>query len=147
MKKTRVLFLCSANSCRSQMAEAFLRDYAGEHFEVQSAGMEPAERIHPMARQVMAEVGLDLEGQETSEMEQHLGSVATGYVIIVCGQTAEKCPKTWPGVMQRLVWPFENPVQCDGSEEERREKFREVRDKIDERIRSWLREQAIEPSA
>jgi arsenate reductase len=129
------------------MAEAFLRHYAGEDFDVQSAGVEPAERIHPMAREVMAEVGLNLEGQEPSGMKRQLGSVATGYVIIVCGQTAEQCPKTWPGVMQRLVWPFEDPVQYDGSEEERREKFREVRDKIDERIRSWLREQAIEPSA
>jgi arsenate reductase len=120
------------------MAEAFLKEYAGDTFDVHSAGLYPAEEIHPLACKVMAEVGLPLENQEPEGMEKYLGRVAVRYAIIVCGATAEKCPSTWPGLSQRLTWPFEDPAQFEGTEEERLQKFREVRDKIDERLQRWL---------
>ncbi|MFP4028835.1 MAG: arsenate reductase ArsC [Candidatus Brocadiia bacterium] len=106
--------MCANNSCLSQMAEALLRHYGDEFFEVHSAGMEPAEQIHPLARRVMEEKGIGMKGQEPTDMENYLVSVATGYVIILWGQTAERCPVSWPGVRQRLIWPFEDPSQYKG---------------------------------
>ena len=139
-RKPVVLFLCSQNSCRSQMAEAFLKEYAGGVFEVHSAGLHPADEIHPLARKVMKEVDLPLEDQEPEGVDKYMGQVAVRYAIIVCGVAAEKCPRTWPGLSARLTWPFEDPAKFEGSEEQKLEKFREVRDKIDARLQEWLEE-------
>jgi arsenate reductase len=138
--KPNVVFLCVANSCRSQMAEAFLNKYAGDRFEVHSAGLDPADRVHPMAVRVMNEVGLDVSGSPPEPMQKYLGQMAVRYVIIVCAVTAERCPRTWPGISNRLLWPFEDPAELEGTEEEKLAKFREVRDKIDRRIRQWVDE-------
>ncbi len=138
-RKRNVLFLCMRNSSRSQMAEAFLRKYAGDQFNVYSVGLEPTE-IHPMTRQVMAEVGLDLEGQSAKGVQTYLGKLLVNHLIIVCEIANSKCPYTWPGVHQRLFWPFEDPDAAQGSQEERLEKFRQVRDQIEQRVKAWLEE-------
>jgi arsenate reductase (thioredoxin) len=141
--KDNVLVLCSGNSCRSQMAEAFLRKYAGERLNVHSAGTEPKE-IHPLAFRVMNEVGLDMKGQYSKGTDVYLGKLLVHYLIVVCSRAAEKCPAIWPGSphMQVLVWPFDDPATFIGTEEETLDKFRQVRDQIEARIKAWLAEKA-----
>jgi arsenate reductase len=136
MRKPKVLFLCVENRARSQMAEAFLRKYAADRFEVYSAGLEPGP-IHPYVHKVMAEVGLDLEGHYPKGVAEFLGKAHFGYLITVCIKAEEQCP-TFPGVGQRLFWPFDDPVEFEGTEEEKLEKFREVRDQMEQRILAWL---------
>lgn len=135
--KTKVLFLCTGNSVRSQMAEAFLRKYAGDQYDVYSAGIEPKE-ISSMTRKVMQEIGIDLEGQYAKHVSKYMGRLHFGYLITVCSDTEEKCPSTFPGVGKRLHWFFEDPAAFDLSENERLQKFREIRDQIDRQIRKWL---------
>ena len=140
--KPVVLFLCSTNSCRSQMAEALLRRRAGDRFEVHSAGIRPAAEIHPLTRQVMAEIGCDLAGQRPKGVREYLGTLLPAYVIIVCEQTARECPTVWPGLGPVLLWPIEDPAAFEGTPEPQRAKFREVRDWIDARLGGWLEELA-----
>jgi arsenate reductase len=141
-QKSTVLFLCSANSCRSQMAEALLRKLAGDRFDVYSAGTQPAAEIHPLTRQVMAEVDCDLAGQRPKGVEPYLGTLSPAYVIILCEQTARECPTVFPTLGPILVWPFKDPAAGTGSLEVRLAKFREVRDAINSRLRAWLEGQA-----
>ena len=138
--KTKVLFLCTRNTARSQMAEAFLRKYAGDRFEAYSAGLEPDE-IHPCTRQVMQEVGLNLSGQRSKDVEEYMGKKHFGYLITVCTNAEEKCPSVFPGVGQRLHWPFKDPASFVGPDKDKLDKFREVRDQIDQQIKAWLAEQ------
>ena len=139
--RPKVLFLCTGNACRSQMAEALLRKHAGERFQVYSAGMQP-QGIHPLARQVLAEIGLDMKGQYSKGVEAYLGKLLVRYLIVVCAKAAKTCPTTWPGSphMQVIVWPFDDPAAFEGTEEQKLAKFRQVRDQIDERIKTWLDE-------
>jgi len=123
------------------MAEAFLRKYAGSHFEVYSAGFDP-QPINPLTVRVMKEVGLDLSSHDSKNLSQFVGNVHFGIVITVCVNAEEKCP-TMPGVSTRLYWPFEDPAKLYGTEEEKLAKFREVRDQIDGKIQSWLQERGI----
>ena len=135
-----VLFLCKHNSSRSQMAEAFLRKHAGDRFEVASAGLTPTE-IHPFAVRVMNEVGIDLSGHHAKGVKEFLRSkTSPGHAIIVCKVAEEDCPKIFPGVMSILRWSFDDPTEAMGSEEERLDVFRRVRDQIEERITQWLLE-------
>ncbi len=136
MEKTRVLFLCTGNSARSQMAEAFTRQYAGDRFEVYSAGLEP-KGIHPFTRQVLAEVGLDMSGQTSKEIGQFLGKIHFGYLITVCANAEQRCP-VFPGLGTRLHWPFDDPAAIGGNEAEQLAGFRRVRDEIAARIQAWL---------
>ena len=141
-KRPQVLFLCTHNTARSQMAEAWLRRHAGDRFEVYSAGYEPTD-INPFTRQVMAEVGLDLGGQYAKGVKEYLGKINFAYVIIVCDRAEKTCPTAFPSISrQRLFWPFEDPVAFKGTDEEKLAKFREIRDQIDQRIRQWLNELA-----
>lgn len=137
--KTRVLFLCTGNSARSQMAEAFLRKYGGDRFEVYSAGLDPAKGIHPLTIKVMEERGFDMQGHYAKDIAQYLGKVHFGYLITVCDRAEQNCP-IFPGMGQRLHWSFEDPVAFQGTEEEKLAKFREVRDQIEARVRAWLQE-------
>ena len=137
MAKTKVLFLCTGNSARSQMAEALLRHYAGDRFDVYSAGLEP-KGINPYTVRVMQEIGLDLAFQYSKDVTEYLGRVNFGYVITVCSNAEKNCPSTFLGVSKRLHWDLEDPAACVGSDEEILSKFREVRDQIDERVRTWL---------
>jgi len=145
MNKTKVLFLCTGNSARSQMAEALLRHHAGDQFEAYSAGLEP-KGIHPYAEQVMQEIGVLLTGQYSKDVREYLGKTHFGYVITVCSNAEEKCP-TFPGLSQRFHWAFDDPAAAGGTDEEKLRKFCEVRDQIDERIRAWLAEQGASPDA
>ena len=138
MDKIRVLFLCTGNSARSQMAEAFLRRLGGDRYEAFSAGLEPKE-IHPLTRQVMAEIGYDLEGHRAKSLTEYLGKAHFGYLVTVCDRAEQKCP-IFPGMGQRLHWSFDDPAAAEGSEEERLAVFRRVRDEIQTRIAAWLQE-------
>ncbi len=130
-KKPRVLFLCTHNSARSQMAEGLLRAIAGARFEVHSAGTE-ATLVRPLAIRAMEEVGLDITGQESKTLDAYLDQPFE-YVITVCDDANEACP-FFPGAKNRLHWSFEDPSRAGGSEEERLALFRRVRDEIRERI-------------
>jgi len=143
MKKAKVLFLCTHNTARSQMAEAFLKKLAGDRFEVFSAGYEPKE-IDPQARKAMAEAGLDLSEQRSKSLKEFMGKMTVDYLIIVCEKTEENCPIIFPGFVHRLYWPFEDPVAFVGSEEAKLATFREVRDQIAARIKLWLRESELD---
>lgn len=142
MTRPVVLFLCTGNSARSQMAEAFLKKYAGDRLEVHSAGLEPC-GIHPLTIQVMDEVAISLEGHRSKPLGDYLGKLSVRYAIIVCEQAEKACPRIWPFTKQRLFWPFENPAAFEGSEAECLTKFREVRDQIDEQIQHWLAEEGL----
>jgi arsenate reductase len=135
-EKTRVLFLCTGNSARSQMAEALLRHYGGDRFEAYSAGLEP-KGIHPLTIQVLEELGLDISNQYSINLSAYLGKVHFGYLITVCSNAEERCP-IFPGASVRLHWPFDDPVAFQGTEAERLAEFRRVRDQIAARIQAWL---------
>jgi len=138
MAKPKVLFLCTANSARSQMAEAILRKLAGDRFDAYSAGLEPTQ-VHPYAVRVMAEVGIDLAGQRAKGVDEFLGRMNPAYVIIVCEKARRRCPTAFPATgATMLTWPIEDPAEAEGTEEDRLRKFREARDQIDARIKAWL---------
>lgn len=141
MSKQRVLFLCTGNSARSQMAEAFLRQSAGDIFEVHSAGLEPKE-VNPLTVKAMAEVGIDISNQTSKGIETYLGKTLFQYLITVCDDADQNCPTVWPGVNTRLHWSFEDPAKFQGNEEEKLAKFREVRDLIEHRVKAWKTEQS-----
>jgi arsenate reductase len=140
MKKPRVLFLCSENRARSQMAEALLRKCAGDQFEVYSAGLDPTP-IHPTVYRVMEEVGLDLEGHHAKGVNEFLSKLYFGILITVCAKAEEKCP-IFPGLGERHYWPIEDPVAVEGSEEEKLEAFRRARDQIEAHILDWLEQRS-----
>jgi len=137
--KKRVLFLCTGNSARSQIAEAFLRHYAGDYFEVYSAGLEP-KGINPFSIRVMSEVGIDISGQKSKSVSEYLGKVLIQTLITVCDDAEKNCPTGWPGITKKLHWTFEDPAAFIGSEDEKISKFREIRDPIDQKIQSWIDE-------
>jgi arsenate reductase len=138
MDKPRVLFLCTGNSARSQMAEAFLRTYAGDRFEVYSAGLEPKE-INPMAIQAMNEKGISMQGQTSKPLTLYMGKINFSYLITVCANAEKKCP-IFPGMGTRLHWPFDDPAEFEGTEQEKLDKFRSVCDGIEAKIKEWLAE-------
>jgi arsenate reductase len=140
LNKQRVLFLCTGNSARSQRAEAFVRYYAGDRFEVHSAGLEP-KGINPLTIQVMNEIGFPMTEHISKGVNVYLGKVLFHYLITVCDKAEKNCPSLWPGVNQRLHWSFEDPAAFEGSEEEQLAKFREVRDQIEQKVRDWVAEQ------
>jgi arsenate reductase len=137
MLKPRVLFLCTGNSARSQMAEGFLRHLAGDRFEVASAGIDP-KGVNPLAIAAMREVGIDISGHRSKTAGSLLGQHFR-YVITVCDNANERCP-IFPGVLTRLHWPLEDPAKATGSEGERLAVFRRVRDEIDRRVRAFIAE-------
>jgi arsenate reductase len=137
--KPNVLFLCTGNSCRSQMAEGFLRKYGHDKFNVHSAGTDPAERVHALAVEVMAEKGIDISEHRPKHVKEFLGKLAVRHLVIVCEGANESCPSIFPGMMNRHLWPFDDPAMFKGSPEATKEKFRAVRDEIESRIRLWLK--------
>ena len=143
MSKPVVLFLCSGNSARSQMAEAFLRKHGGDRFEVHSAGLNPT-GINPLTIQVMNEVGIDMDEHRSKSVSEYLGKLAANYVIFVCAQAEKSCPRIWPFALRSFCWPFDDPAACKGGEESRLQKFRDVRDQIEHQIKEWL---ATEPDS
>lgn len=141
MEKRRVLFLCTGNSARSQMAEAFLRKYGGNVFEPHSAGLEP-KGLNPLTVRVMQEAGVDVSGQASKGIDAYLDKVQFQDLITVCDDADRNCPAYWPGVERRMHWSFEDPAKFEGTEEEQLAKFRQVRDRIEMKIREWVAQES-----
>lgn len=133
--KPSVLFICVGNSCRSQMAEGFLRHHAGDRFEVASAGTNPT-TLNPDAVEVMREVGIDISRHQSKPIRPFLGRRVT-HAVTVCEPATERCP-IFPGVVQRLQWRFDDPAEVTGPD--RLTVFRRVRDEIDAYIRQFIGE-------
>ena len=131
MVKPRVLFLCTGNSARSQMAEGILRSFAGDRFEVLSAGIDP-KGVNPLAIQAMREDGIDISGHRSKHVTEFLGQPMQ-YVITVCDGAQEKCP-IFPGAYKFLSWSFDDPAAAQGSDADKLTVFRRVRDEIGQHI-------------
>ncbi len=133
--KRRVLFLCTLNSARSQMAEGLLTHLAGESFEAASAGTE-ATSVRSEAVAAMAEIGMDISGQESKTLARYIEE-PFDYVVIVCDDANESCP-FFPGAKERLHWSLPDPSRAGGTDEERLAVFRSLRDQLKDRIEGEL---------
>ena len=142
MAKIRVLFVCVQNSARSQMAEALLNRMGGDLFEAESAGIEPG-TVNPLAVESLKEIGINIMGRKTqSVFDLFKSGEMYGYVVTVCDESgAERCP-IFPGVCKRLHWSFEDPAALKGSMEERLVKTREIRQKIEAKIKEFIQNTA-----
>lgn len=136
MAHKTILFLCTGNSARSQMAEGFARHIAGKEIEIYSAGTDP-KGIHPMAARAMAEAGIDISGQ-SSKGPEAVPLEKLDYLITLCGDARGHCPSL-PVKVQREHWPLEDPAQATGTEEEVLSVFRKVRNEIKGRVEGLLR--------
>ena len=145
MDKKKVLFICVHNSARSQMAEAFLKQMAGDRFDVESAGLKPG-KLNPVAVEVMKEVGIDISQNKTkSVFDLCKQGKRYDYVITVCDESqAGSCP-VFPGGGQKLHWSFDDPASFQGAEKEKLEKTSRVRDQIRQKIEEWLRGVGLNP--
>lgn len=137
MRRELIYFICTGNSCRSQMAEGFARHWAGERYEVLSGGLSPS-YVHPLAIRVMAEIGIDISRQTSDPIDAHRLREAK-VAITLCGDAEEACPATPPSV-RREHWPLRDPARATGAEEEVLKVFREVRDEIGARVKKLLGE-------
>jgi len=135
MPKTRVLFLCTGNSARSQMAEGFLRHLASDRFEPASAGVNPTV-VNPLAIEAMREVGIDISGHRSKSAGSLLAEHFP-YVITVCDNANERCP-IFPGVVKRMHWSLRDPAAATGTDAERLAVFRAVRDEIEQHVRAFI---------
>lgn len=134
MNKIKVLFVCIHNSARSQMAEAFMNKLAGDRYLAESAGIEPG-KLNPLVVRALSEVGIDISGNKTKTVRYMIDAEKTfDYVITVCDETsAERCPVV-PGGGKRIHWSFEDPSAMEGTEEEKTQKIRVIRDEIKNKI-------------
>lgn len=141
MSQTSVLFLCTGNSCRSQMAEGWLRELAGDRYEPLSAGSKPAGYVHPMAVEAMQEVGIDISAQQSKSIAGFLppDGEQPDVIVSVCEAAAQDCP-AFPGNVERIAMPFEDPAHATGTDEEKRAVFRRVRDEIHAAIEERFRQ-------
>lgn len=135
--KQNVLFLCTGNSCRSQMAEGLLRYLAGDRFEVASAGTLPG-GLNPHAVETMREIGIDISEHRSKRVDEFLGQ-RFDYVLTVCDRAKETCP-VFPSNKSLRHWSFDDPAAVEGPREERLAGFRRIRDEIANRIRSFVDE-------
>jgi arsenate reductase len=126
--KPTVLILCTGNSCRSHLAEGILRAAAGDTLNVQSAGSNPAGYVHPLAIQVMNEIGIDISGHRSKHMDEFL-TQPIETVITVCGNADQACPM-FPGQANRHHWGFDDPARATGTDEQKLAVFRRVRNEI-----------------
>ena len=134
----RVLFLCTGNSARSQMAEGLLRHLAGDRFEVFSAGTKPSQ-VRPEAIAVIREVGIDISGHRSKSVDEFAGQ-EFNYVITVCDNAKETCPFS-PARTKRIHWSLEDPAAVQGSEREKLAAFRRIRDQLREYVQRFIKEQ------
>ena len=135
MNKPRVLFLCTANSCRSQMAEGMLRKLGGDQFEAASAGAQ-ASRVNPDAVRAMKEIGIDISTHRSKDASEFRGQNFT-YVVRVCDRAKETCP-IFPGAFRYYDWGLDDPAAAKGTDEERMEVFRRVRNQIEARVKEFI---------
>ncbi|TYT75957.1 arsenate reductase ArsC [Desulfobotulus mexicanus] len=140
--KRFVIFLCNGNTIRSQMAEGLLNHMGGDRFTAVSAGVEPGEKVHPMAIAVLAEEGIDISHHKPKAIGTYLGKEAILHMITVCDKAQQTCPRIWPGLSEgnRHHWMLDNPSATEGSEEEKLAAFRRVRDDLKGKIQAWLKE-------
>ena len=140
-RKKRVLFLCTGNSCRSQMAEGLLRELGGHRHEALSAGAAPAGYVHPQAVEVLREIGIDISRHASKSITDFLppNGVPPDLIVSVCDAAAENCP-TFPGNVERLHWHFDDPAHATGSDEEKMTCFRRVRDEMRSAIEAFVRD-------
>ncbi|MBS4171834.1 arsenate reductase (thioredoxin) [Bacillus sp. FJAT-49736] len=134
MSKKTIYFLCTGNSCRSQMAEGWAKKYLGDEWIVKSAGIE-AHGLNPNAIKAMKEVGIDISNQTSDIIDTEISNNAD-LVVTLCGDAADKCPVT-PSKVKRVHWGFDDPAKVQGTDEEKCAFFRLVRDKIGERIKQF----------
>jgi arsenate reductase (thioredoxin) len=144
MEKKLVYFLCTGNSCRSQMADGFLRAIGGDVYEVKSAGLE-AHGLNPRAVQVMKEAGVDISAHTSDVIDEEILNRAD-YVITLCGHADEHCPAVINPKVVKWHWGFDDPAKATGTEEEIMSKFHEVRDAIKARIETFVRFQTARGS-
>ncbi|NTU96571.1 MAG: arsenate reductase ArsC [Chlorobiaceae bacterium] len=139
-KKKNVLFLCTGNSARSQIAEGLLREMAGDRFEAMSAGLEPREAVHPVAVEVMREIGIDIGFQKPKAVDVFLGRVPVHSLIVVCNKAQATCPRIWPGLAEgnRHYWPVDDPAAATGGPDAELAAFRSVRDELRQKLREWI---------
>lgn len=137
-KKPLVYFLCTGNSCRSQIADGFLKALGSDQYEVKSAGLE-AHGLNPRAVQTMKEAGIDIS-QHTSDVIDSEALQEADYIITLCGHANDHCPVVRNDKAQRWHWGFDDPAKATGTEEEIMAQFREVRDSIKLRIEQFLKE-------
>lgn len=142
--KPIVLFLCTGNSARSQMAEGLLRHKASDRFEARSAGTDPAPAVHPLAIEAMREIGIDISKQRPTGVKEYLGRISARHLVIVCDGANQKCPSVFPGVLTRDFWPIEDPAASDRTGAPNLTRFREARDEISRRLDAWLSEHSAE---
>jgi protein-tyrosine-phosphatase len=136
-ERLRVLFICTGNSARSQMAESLLRHLSHGQAEAFSAGSEPRPEIHPLARRTVRDLfGLEMAGQYPKPFDPFLGE-RFDYVISVCDQAAESCP-VFPGAPERIRWSFEDPAKVEGADEQKRRAFEQTARDLASRIRLWM---------
>jgi arsenate reductase len=142
--KKKILFVCIHNSARSQMAEVFLNQLAGDEFEVESAGLEPG-KLNPLVVKVMQEVGIDISGNKTkSVFDFYKQGKLYDYVITVCDESqSEQCP-VFPGVAKKLHWGFSDPSSFSGTDQEKLKKTRKVRNEIKACLEDWLKTHCME---
>lgn len=134
MSKKLIYFLCTGNSCRSQMAEGFGKEYLRDEWEVKSAGIE-AHGVNPLDIKAMKELGIDISSQ-TSDMIDYDILLQADFIVTLCGDAAEKCPMTPPHI-RREHWGFDDPAKAAGSDEEKWLVFQRVRDEISKRIEQF----------
>ena len=135
MDRARVLFVCTHNSARSQMAEGLLREMAGDRFDAYSAGTQVT-HVRPEAIKVMSEIGIDISAQESKSVERFVGEPFS-WVITVCDRARESCPY-FPGAGETAHWGFDDPSEAKGSEADRLAVYRRVRDEIRDRLRMFI---------
>ena len=135
--KHRVLFLCTGNSCRSQMAEGLVNAFLGDQYEAYSAGTAPSGNVHPLAVQVMREIGVDISHYRSKSADEFRG-VAFDLVVTVCDDAAENCP-AWLGKGHKVHQGFPDPARIRGSDEEIASAFRDVRDQMRAQVLDYLR--------
>jgi arsenate reductase len=140
--KPTVLILCTGNSARSQMAEALLRKYQGDEYNVASAGTEPKPQVHPLAVRAMDEIGIDISDQKPRNLTHFLGKTNVAHLLIVCDKANSSCPRVWPGAYTRSYLPFDDPAHALGTPEQQLEVFRRVRDEISEAMKTWKPEKS-----
>lgn len=136
-KKKRILFFCKHNSCRSQMAEAYLRHLAPDRFEAFSAGLSP-QMIHPFVETVMNEDGVSIAGQKTKSVDLYLGKQVFDFIFIVCQEGEAECPRLYPFALRVERWSLPDPAAVTGKKEAVLEAFRRTRDEIKQKIQGWL---------
>ncbi|MEP7291360.1 MAG: arsenate reductase ArsC [Chloroflexota bacterium] len=139
MNKQKVLFLCTGNSARSQMAEALLRKHSDDQFEAYSAGLEP-KAVNPYTVRVMDEVGIDIRNQSAKSVREFMGKVQFDHTVIVCRRAEPNCPTIYPDSRYYQRWLFDDPAAVVGDDTEKLARFRDVRDQIDERLKLWIAE-------